>query len=143
MSSLLSRSGLLRRLNVSRTVRLQKNPLDGRWSNVARLVNTVSGSDSMEKRVKAKLTLEDGSVFEGISFGSEKPVNGEVVFSTGMVGYTESLTDPSFRGQVNHQLVNSVVVQRPPLQRLIYSFVLADLNLDFSDGRKLWCAIDN
>ena len=143
MSSLLSRSGLLRRLNVSRTVRLQKNPLDGRWSNVARLVNTVSGSDSMEKRVKAKLTLEDGSVFEGISFGSEKPVNGEVVFSTGMVGYTESLTDPSFRGQVNHQLVNSVVVQRPPLQRLIYSFVLADLNLDFSDGRKLWCAVDN
>lgn len=101
MSSLLSRSGLLRRLNISRTVRLQKNPLDGRLCNAARLVNTVSGSDNMERRVKAKLTLEDGSVFEGISFGSEKPVNGEVVFSTGMVGYTESLTDPSFRGQVN------------------------------------------
>ena len=69
--------------------------------NVARFVNTVSGSDNAERRIKAKLTLEDGSVFEGISFGSEKPVNGEVVFSTGMVGYTESLTDPSFRGQVN------------------------------------------
>jgi carbamoylphosphate synthase small subunit len=35
-----------------------------------------------------------------ISFGAEIPVNGEVVFSTGMVGYTESLTDPSYRGQV-------------------------------------------
>jgi carbamoylphosphate synthase small subunit len=44
--------------------------------------------------------MEDGSVFEGISFGAEKNVNGEVVFSTGMVGYTESLTDPSYRGQV-------------------------------------------
>ena len=40
--------------------------------------------------------------FISISFGAEKPVNGEVVFSTGMVGYTESLTDPSFRGQVSH-----------------------------------------
>ena len=36
-----------------------------------------------------------------ISFGSEKPVNGEVVFSTGMCGYTESLTDPSYSGQVS------------------------------------------
>ncbi|CAK9252413.1 unnamed protein product, partial [Sphagnum jensenii] len=35
-----------------------------------------------------------------ISFGSETPVNGEVVFTTGMVGYTESLTDPSYRGQI-------------------------------------------
>ena len=42
----------------------------------------------------------DGTVFEGISFGSTTPVNGEVVFSTGMVGYTEALTDPSFRGQI-------------------------------------------
>jgi carbamoyl-phosphate synthase small subunit len=49
---------------------------------------------------KAKLILEDGSVFEGFSFGSKKPVNGEVVFNTGMVGYPESLTDPSYRGQI-------------------------------------------
>lgn len=69
----------------------------------------------MERRVKAKLTLEDGSVFEGISFGSEKPVNGEVVFSTGMVGYTESLTDPSFRGQVNSETSCSVVFRCQPL----------------------------
>lgn len=64
-----------------------------------RFVNTNSGSDPVST-TKAVLTLEDGTVLEGISFGAEKPVNGEVVFSTGMVGYTESLTDPSFRGQV-------------------------------------------
>src|SRR3989338_684963 len=48
----------------------------------------------------AKLVLEDGSVFYGMSFASEKSVSGEVVFSTGMVGYPESLTDPSFKGQI-------------------------------------------
>ena len=63
--------------------------------------NTNSGTDSSDNPRKAKLTLADGTVFEGISFGSETPVNGEVVFSTGMTGYTEALTDPSFRGQVS------------------------------------------
>lgn len=47
-----------------------------------------------------RLVLKDGSVFEGISFGANKPIAGEVVFSTGMVGYPESLTDPSFTGQI-------------------------------------------
>lgn len=37
---------------------------------------------------------------EGYSFGAEKPMNGEVVFNTGMVGYPEALTDPSYRGQI-------------------------------------------
>lgn len=46
------------------------------------------------------LVLEDGTVFKGKSFGYEQPVAGEVVFSTGMVGYTESLTDPSYLGQI-------------------------------------------
>jgi carbamoyl-phosphate synthase small subunit len=47
-----------------------------------------------------KLVLEDGSVFHGYAFGYNKAVNGEVVFNTGMVGYPESLTDPSYRGQI-------------------------------------------
>lgn len=47
-----------------------------------------------------KLILENGSVFEGFLFGSEKSTSGEVVFNTGMVGYPESLTDPSYSGQV-------------------------------------------
>ena len=48
----------------------------------------------------AKLILEDDSIFYGSSFASEKSVSGEVVFSTGMVGYPESLTDPSYKGQI-------------------------------------------
>ena len=48
----------------------------------------------------AKLVLEDGSVFDGIGFGYPSEIAGEVVFNTGMVGYTETLTDPSYRGQM-------------------------------------------
>ena len=44
--------------------------------------------------------LEDGSVFVGIGFGYPSTVSGELVFNTGMVGYTETLTDPSYRGQI-------------------------------------------
>ena len=44
----------------------------------------------------ANLVLEDGSQFEGQIFGALRPVSGEVVFNTGMVGYPETLTDPSY-----------------------------------------------
>jgi len=47
-----------------------------------------------------KLVLEDGSIFSGYSFGYPLSTSGEVVFNTGMVGYTESLTDPSYSGQI-------------------------------------------
>jgi carbamoyl-phosphate synthase small subunit len=47
-----------------------------------------------------KLYLEDGTIIEGESFGAPRTVAGEVVFSTGMTGYVESLTDPSFAGQI-------------------------------------------
>jgi len=46
------------------------------------------------------LYLEDGTEYEGYSFGAETSVSGEVVFNTGMVGYVESLTDPSYKGQI-------------------------------------------
>lgn len=49
---------------------------------------------------KARLVLADGSTYTGLSFGAERSVAGEVVFNTGMVGYPETLTDPSYRGQV-------------------------------------------
>jgi len=52
------------------------------------------------KRRKAILVLEDGSSFSGYGFGATKKIAGEVVFSTGMVGYTEALTDPSYYGQI-------------------------------------------
>lgn len=50
--------------------------------------------------MKAILALEDGTVFEGNSFGIEGEVIGEVVFNTGMTGYQEVLTDPSYCGQI-------------------------------------------
>ncbi len=49
---------------------------------------------------KVKLILEDGTVYEGESFGTKRATNGEVVFNTGMVGYPETLTDPSYCGQI-------------------------------------------
>jgi len=49
---------------------------------------------------KGFLILENGSTFEGVSFGSEINVKGEVVFNTGMVGYPEGFTDPSYYGQI-------------------------------------------
>ena len=48
----------------------------------------------------ARLILEDGTIFEGESFGADKASSGEVVFNTGMAGYPESLTDPSYYGQI-------------------------------------------
>ena len=48
----------------------------------------------------ARLILEDGSQFVGWSFGYDAPTTGEVVFNTAMTGYPESLTDPSYAGQI-------------------------------------------
>lgn len=53
-----------------------------------------------ENHRKAILVLEDGSYFSGYGFGAMEKVSGEVVFSTSMVGYPESLTDPSYHGQI-------------------------------------------
>jgi len=50
--------------------------------------------------MQGKLILSDGTVFLGQSFGARGTTSGEVVFNTGMVGYPESLTDPSYFGQI-------------------------------------------
>ncbi len=52
------------------------------------------------KKCKALLALEDGTWFEGVSFGAQGKSFGEVVFNTSMTGYQEVLTDPSYRGQM-------------------------------------------
>lgn len=72
----------------------------------------------------AKLALEDGTVFEGISFGATGEVAGEVVFNTSMTGYQEILTDPSYRGQIvtmtypeigNYGVTESDIEHKSPL----------------------------
>jgi len=65
----------------------------------------------------AQVELENGPVFKGTSFGASKAATGEVVFNTGMVGYPESMTDPSYRGQIlvfTHPLIGNYGV--PPLE---------------------------
>ena len=55
----------------------------------------------MHKEIrKGKLVLKDGSVYEGLLYGGKRNAVGEVCFTTGMSGYQETLTDPSFCGQI-------------------------------------------
>ena len=54
----------------------------------------------MKQNFDARLILEDGTIFNGFSFGYHGSVGGEVVFNTAMTGYPESLTDPSYKGQI-------------------------------------------
>ena len=53
-----------------------------------------------EARPRAILALEDGAIFEGVAFGATGERGGEVVFNTGLTGYPEVLTDPSYKGQI-------------------------------------------
>lgn len=54
----------------------------------------------MHRDIPVRLILENGLVFHGRSFGAQQASSGEVVFNTAMVGYPESLTDPSYEGQI-------------------------------------------
>jgi len=72
---------------------------------VARQETSVLSQGARDERgagpaVAGYLELEDGTRFAGTLFGGLRPTDGEVVFNTGMVGYVESLTDPSYRGQI-------------------------------------------
>ena len=65
------------------------------------------------------LHLEDGELIEGESFGFDGDTSGEVVFSTGMTGYPQSLTDPSFAGQIlvfTYPLLGNYGVPKPHFQ---------------------------
>ena len=65
---------------------------------------------------KMKLVLEDGTTMVGGSFGAVRPAAGEVVFNTGMSGYVETLTDPSYKGQIlctTYPLIGSYGVPKP------------------------------
>ncbi|SCZ87539.1 BZ3500_MvSof-1268-A1-R1_Chr2-2g05005 [Microbotryum saponariae] len=79
---------------------------------------TSQSSSSHVSTKKMLLELADGSAYEGFSFGAEKSIAGECVFQTGMVGYPESLTDPSYAGQIlilTYPLIGSYgVPARPP-----------------------------
>ena len=102
------------------------------------------------KKIPGKLILEDGSIFPGYSFGSKSPVNGEVVFNTGMVGYPESLTDPSYRGQIltlTYPLIGNYGVPGYEKEDGLYKFFESDriqvqglIITDYSDKYSHWNA---
>ena len=62
-------------------------------------MNNLVGKWKAERERTAFLALDDGTVFHGVAFGARKDALGEVVFNTGMSGYQEILTDPSYAGQ--------------------------------------------
>ena len=79
----------------------------------------------MTGRIKVKLTLEDGTVYYGKSFGASAAAAGEVVFNTAMTGYPESLTDPSYRGQIlclTYPLVGNYGEPRKNEEKDLYMF---------------------
>lgn len=81
---------------------------------------------------KARLILEDGTVFKGKSFGATGEMFGEVVFSTGMTGYQEALSDPSFCGQIvtmTYPLVGNCGINRDDFESIrpyIHGFVVRE-----------------
>lgn len=80
-----------------------------------------------------KLILENGEVFEGLAFGSEKSSNGEVVFTTGMTGYQETISDPSFCGQIvamTYPMIGNYGINRDDFETIspaIKGFVVHEL----------------
>ena len=63
-------------------------------------INTSEFENKNNENTAGRIILEDGTIFEGESFGSLKTICGEIVFNTGMTGYQEILTDPSYAGQI-------------------------------------------
>ena len=62
---------------------------------------------NLNEQPKAVLLLEDGTVFHGIAAGKIGTATGEICFNTGMTGYQEIFTDPSYFGQLHHYLKDS------------------------------------
>ncbi|XP_015284737.1 PREDICTED: carbamoyl-phosphate synthase [ammonia], mitochondrial-like, partial [Gekko japonicus] len=77
-------------------------------SSVRRSFQVAEANKCSWQAQKANLVLEDGTKMKGYSFGHPSSTAGEVVFNTGLAGYTESLTDPSYHGQIL-TLVNPII----------------------------------
>ncbi len=80
---------------------------------------TITTKKSSHTKKFGKLIFDDGSVIDGEGFGYSTTVFGEIVFNTGMVGYTEALTDPSYNGQIltlTYPLVGNYGVPDPSIK---------------------------
>lgn len=94
--------------------------------------------------MQARLILADGTIFRGQSFGSETDKIGEVVFNTGMTGYQEVLSDPSYCGQIvtmTYPLIGNYGITRDDFESIrpfIYGFVVREHEEIPSNWRAQW-----
>jgi len=100
----------------------------------------------MQKSKRISLVLEDNSIYNGFSFGYEASTTGEIVFNTAMTGYPESLTDPSYYGQIlistyplignygvpDDKIVNGIpeIFESSKIQ--VKGFVISDYSFEYS-----------
>lgn len=90
------------------------------------------------KRTKARLILTDGTTYEGYSFGAPVSTDGEVVFATGMVGYPEAMTDPSFKGQIlcmTYPMIGNYGIQEEPYESdriQVQALIVQDYSFNYS-----------
>jgi carbamoyl-phosphate synthase small subunit len=95
----------------------------------------------VKARIPAALALEDGSLFRGVAVGATGTVTGEVCFNTGMTGYQEILTDPSYHGQIvtltAPQIGNTGVNDHDDQSRRVWAggLVVRDLSATYSSWR--------
>jgi carbamoyl-phosphate synthase small subunit len=83
----------------------------------------------MTERKRMRLVLEDGTEIPGISFGYDRSISGEVVFNTAMTGYPESLTDPSYKGQIlvlTYPLIGNYGVPDEELEESLFKHFESD-----------------
>lgn len=91
--------------------------------------------------MKARILLEDGTILEGNSFSENKTVFGEIVFNTGMTGYQEILTDPSYAGQIvvmTYPIIGSYGVNIDDIESdkvQAYGFVVKELVEEHSNWK--------
>jgi carbamoyl-phosphate synthase small subunit len=102
----------------------------------------------MKNGQKAMLALEDGSIFEGRSFGSTGEKTGELVFNTSMTGYQEILTDPSYKGQIvtmTYPLIGNYGVNEEDIESQgpkVEGFIVKENSTLFSNWRSDKCLSD-
>ncbi|GMG21604.1 unnamed protein product [Ambrosiozyma monospora] len=77
-----------------------RSALKSSFLSTSRLSANAIRQSSTKTLDRATLTIRDGPVFNGYSFGADKNISGEAVFTTSLVGYPESMTDPSYKGQI-------------------------------------------
>lgn len=104
----------------------------------------------MNKDKKVKLIFSDGTQFDGVSFGYEGSVSGEIVFNTAMTGYPESLTDPSYKGQIlvaSYPLIGNYGVPSEAKENDMFQFyesekiqISAFVVSDYTDDYSHWNA---